>query len=170
MSEAVEKTVTHMSSEMFTRKQHVSLPTAQEFLQLLRECNPKGKDAYDAARKKMKRNFNRLRKMVARQLANSHKQGLQIFPSHFTFMTQDYELPSPSWLQDVSKAELKSATFWDYKLRALTSASTGNNEASERERERDHHADDFDEFVTLIIGLTTAGKIVTHWSTVEDDD
>ena len=158
----------------YTRKQHAaSLPSAQEFLLLLNDCNPKGRDAYAAAREKIEKRFHRLSEIAAKTLAAQFKLGLSPFPSHFEFMTQSYELPLPSWLADASKKQLKSRAFFEEKLAALApSARSGEDgEAGEAApaRERDRRADAFDEFVTFIIALTTAGKIPTHWAALPED-
>ena len=88
---------------------------------------------------------------VKQQLAIAYKSG-DPFPAHFVWSGKDYELEEPEVLQEATKKQRKSKDFLEGCLSAIVA---------------DHQ---WDRLTTLVIGLTTAGKIVTHWSEVLEDE
>lgn len=92
----------------------------------------------------------RLCGIAAKQLAVAYKQG-DPFPSHFVWSGKGYVLEEPELFKLATKKQRKSKEFLEGVLMGIVA----------------DHA--WDRLTTLIVGLTTAGKIVTHWSEVEAD-
>lgn len=110
-----------------------------------------GLDAFNKARTAIKERAHQLTQIASKQLAAAYKGG-DPFPAHFVWQAQGYELVEPDVLSLAKKAERKKPAF----LAGVFTTICANGE--------------WDRFTTLIIGLTTAQKIVTHWSELEEDD
>ena len=89
---------------------------------------------------------------AARQLACAYKLG-DPFPSHFQYAGKSYNLNEPEWLQNASKRNKKSAAWIHQEFQNMTRQSD------------DGQSDEINwlRFTTLLIGITFAGKITTHW-------
>ena len=110
-----------------------------------------GLDAFNSARAAIVRRAMRLCGIAAKQLAVAYKIG-DPFPSHFVWNERAYLLDVPDVLREATKRQCKNKDFLEGVFASIV---------ADRE---------WDRFATLIIGLTTAQKIVTHWSEVDEDE
>ena len=136
-----------------TRQEHtaISADDTRAWKQHMEEYNPKGLESFEKTRVVVKSKAMRLCSIAAKQLAAAYKHG-DPFPSHFTWSGKGYVLEAPESLKLATKKQRKSNHFLEGLLVGIAA---------------DH---EWDRLAALIVGLTTAGKIVTHWSTVEEDD
>lgn len=110
----------------------------------------RGLDTFESARSAIKKRATRLSVIVSKQLAAAYKGG-DPFPAHFVWSGKAYQLDEPDVLRTATKAQRKKSAF----LEGVFSAIVADHE--------------WDRFATLVIGLTVAQKVVTHWSEVEED-
>jgi hypothetical protein len=129
----------------------VSSDDTREWKRHMEEHHQRGLEAFYSARSVIRTRAVRLCQVAAKQLAAAYKSG-DPFPAHFVWAGGNYELQEPEVLKEATKKQRKSKDFLEGILSALVS---------------DH---EWDRFSTLIIGLTTAQKIVTHWSEILEDD
>jgi hypothetical protein len=136
-----------------TRREYVPVSSddAREWKRHMDESHDRGLAAFDSARSAILKRADRLCQVAAKQLAVAYKAG-NPFPSHFVWDGRGYELTEPAVLATATTAQRKSKDFLEGFLSTLV---------SDRE---------WDRFATLVIGLTTAGKIATHWSELAEDD
>lgn len=129
----------------------VPIQRLDEWASELQANNSTGYRAFVLAADAIARKQRRLCAVVSKQLALTYKQGLDPFPTHFEWSGVTYELLEPGVMEELtSKGRKRHALL----LPVLESVTHENTDA----------------FATLIIALTTAGKIVTHWSELPDDD
>ena len=141
-----------MDEGAFTRcAETVSIGRLDEWPSQLQHNNPDGYRAFVLASNAIERKKERLCEVVSRELASLYKQGLQPFPSHFEWSGATYELAEPEAMDELSQRGRKN---WKLLKPVLESLAQGKSDA----------------FATLIIALTTAKKIATHWSELDDDD
>ena len=94
---------------------------------------------------------SQLTEIASKELAIAYKCG-DPFPAHFVWQKGSYELVEPEVLKSAKKSDRKKPSF----LSGILSTICSDGE--------------WDRLTTLVIGLTTAGKIVTHWSQLDEDD
>jgi len=154
MSRQVEKNIrTPITNMSHTRQSNtpISVDDVREWKMHMEQHSPRGLNDFEMARGVIVKRKEQLCGVVAKQLAIAYKSG-DPFPSHFVWGWIGYELVQPDALSEATKRQHKSKDFLEGFCRGIVA---------------DH---EWDRFVTLVIGLTTAGKIVTHWSELEEDE
>jgi hypothetical protein len=117
----------------------------------MEEHHANGLRAFESARSAIKKRAVRLSGIIALQLSIAYKDG-DPWPAHFIWSGKAYELEQPDVLKSAKTGQRKSKGFLAGVLSQIVS---------------DH---EWDRFATLVIGLTVAQKVVTHWSEVEEDE
>ena len=145
-------TPTPSDDSAFTRcSETIHIGRLGEWPSELQSSNPTGYRAFVLASNAIERKKKRLCAVVSKQLALLYRQGLEPFPTHFEWSRATYELAEPEAMNELSQKGRKN---WKLLKPVLESLAQGESDA----------------FATLIIALTTAKKIVTHWSELDDDD
>ena len=127
----------------------VSVDDVGEWKRYMENEHVAGLEAFDKARAAIVRRRRRLQRLAALNLSIAYKNG-DPFPAHFVWAGKGYTLVEPEVLSKTTAKNRKNKGYLQGVFESM-----------------DH---EWDRFATLIIGLTTAQKIVTHWSEVKEDD
>ena len=129
----------------------VSSDDPRAWKMFMEEHHADGLQAFAAARCAIKKRAATVVRIVSKELAVAYKSG-DPFPAHFVWATKSYQLDEPEVLRSATKAQRKKKCFLEGVLSAIVADAA------------------WDRFATLVIGLTVAQKVVTHWSEMEEDE
>lgn len=127
------------------RPDKVLIDDVDAWIKCMEAANTDGLRSFVMARGAILARKEQLLRIAPAELALAYKLG-DPFPAHFQWGVQSYELPEPKELCSIRKALKKKPEHLENFMRC-TDDST---------------------FVMLLVGLTTASKLTTHWVELQD--